>query len=102
MVKQQESGTAIVANFAPPYACIFMNSVETEFLEKEHLKPWVWLRYFNDIFFVWTHRKDQLYKFLEQLTQREKCADTEFFLVSPNTGKYGPEKTRYLDIFHAV
>ena len=102
MVKQEESGTATVANFAPPYACIFMNSVETELLEKEHLKPWVWLRYFNDIVFVWTHGKDQLYKFLEQLTLHEKCPNMEFFLVSPNTGKYGPEKTRYLHISQAV
>ena len=36
---------------------------------------------------------------------REKCPNTEFCLVrifSPNTGKYGLEKTRYLDTFHAV
>ena len=52
---------------------------------------------------------------------REKCPNMEFFLVriflhldwirrdteylsvlSPNTGKYGPEKTPYLDAFHAV
>ena len=52
---------------------------------------------------------------------RENCPITEFFLVhtfpyldwirrdtkypsifSPNAGKYGPEKTPYLDIFHAV
>ena len=52
---------------------------------------------------------------------REKCANTEFFLArifphsdwiqrdtpylsifSPNVGKYGPEKTPYLDTFHAV
>ena len=45
---------------------------------------------------------------------REKCPNTEFFLVrilphleylsvfSPNAGKYGPEKTPYLDTFHAV
>ena len=24
------------------------------------------------------------------------------FVFSPNTGKYGPEKTPYLDTFHAV
>ena len=52
------------------------------------------------------------------LILREKCSNTEFFLVriflysdwiriqntefSPNTGKYGPEKTPYLDTFHAV
>ena len=51
-VKQQVSGTAIGTKFAPPYACIFMDRMETEFLEKEHLKPWVWLRYIDDIFFV--------------------------------------------------
>ena len=48
---------------------------------------------------------------------REKCPNTELFLVciflysdgipylsvfSPNTGKYGPEITLYLDTFHAV
>ena len=48
-----------------------------------------------------------------QLSLREKCPNTEFFLVrifphfshsvfSPNVGKYGPEKTPYLDNFHAV
>ena len=54
-------------------------------------------------------------------TLREKCPDTEFFLVhifpqsnkirrdtkylsvfSPNAGKYGPEKTPYLDTLHIV
>ena len=54
-------------------------------------------------------------------TLREKCPNTEFFLVrilshsdwirrnteylsvfNPNTEKYGPEKTPYLDTFHAV
>ena len=38
---------------------------------------------------------------------REKCPNTELFLVyfpvfGPNTGKYGPEITPYLDTFHAV
>ena len=52
---------------------------------------------------------------------REKCPNTEFFLVrifphldwirrdtsylsvfSPNAGKYGPEKTTYLETFHVV
>ena len=44
-----------------------------------------------------------------QITLREKCPNTEFFLVreylsifSPNAGKYGPEKTPHLDTFHAV
>ena len=28
--------------------------------------------------------------------------NTETYGVSPNTGKYGPEKTPYLDTFHAM
>ena len=48
--KQQISGTAIGTKFSPHYACIFMDKVETEFLDKELLKPWVWLRYIDGIF----------------------------------------------------
>ena len=44
-----------------------MDRMETEFLEKEHLKPWVWLRYIDDIFFVWTHGDNKLDGFLERL-----------------------------------
>ena len=41
------------------------------------------------------------------MSLREKCPNTEFFLVRilriwTNTGKYGPEKIPYLDIFRAV
>ena len=57
----------------------------------------------------------------KQSTLREKCPKTEFFLIrifrhsgwiwrdtkylsvfSPNVGKYGPEKSLYLDTIHAV
>ena len=49
-----------------------------------------------------------------EATLREKCPNTEIFLAlilphtlylsvfSPNAEKYGPEKTPYLDTFHAV
>ena len=59
--------------------------------------------------------------FMAQLSLCEMCPNTEFFLVrifphsvwilrdtsyfsvfSPNAEKYGPEKTSYLDSFHAV
>ena len=63
-VKQQVSGTFIGNKFASPYTCIFMDRMETEFLEKERLKPWVWLRYIDNIFIVWTHREMNLMNFL--------------------------------------
>ena len=52
------------------------------------------------------------YKILKKVndngTLREKCLNTEFFsgpyfiVISPNTEKYGPEKTPYLDTFHTL
>ena len=68
-IKQQISGTAIGTKFAPPYACIFMDKLETDFLDKENLKPWVWLRYIDDIFFVWTHGEELLHDLLKRLNE---------------------------------
>ena len=40
-VKKQKSGTAIGTKFACPYACIFMDEVETEFLKSQELQPFL-------------------------------------------------------------
>ena len=67
-VKQQIAGTAIGTKFAPPYACIQMDEVETEFLKTQELQPLVWFRYTDDIFFSHgNHIEDELNKFLESL-----------------------------------
>ena len=49
-VKHQISGTAIGTKFAQPYACIFMDYIEIEFLKSEQIQPWIWFRYIDDIF----------------------------------------------------
>ena len=51
--------------------------------------------------------QELLYTFTENiyLPLREKCPNTqntEIYVFSSNTGKYGPEITTYLDTFHAV
>ena len=38
-VKHQISGTAIGTNFAPTYACIFMDEIENKFLETQEFQP---------------------------------------------------------------
>ena len=68
-VKKQILGTAIGTRFAPPYACIFMDQVETEFLETQKHKPLVWFRYIDDVFFIGTHGKQKLSLFLENLNK---------------------------------
>ena len=49
---QQISGTAIGTKFAPPYACLFMDRIEKDFLDSEIVKPWLWLRYIDDTLFI--------------------------------------------------
>ena len=66
-VKKQIPGTAIGTKFAPPYACIFMDDLETKLLQSQSLQPLVWFRYIDDIFFIWTHGNDKLEKFLDDL-----------------------------------
>ena len=63
-VYQQISGTAIAAKFAPPYACIFMDQVESKFLQTQNFQPLVWFRYIGDIFFIWTQGENSLKNFM--------------------------------------
>ena len=54
---------------APNYSNIFMDKIEQamidEFHKKTGLKPLVWFRYIDDIFFIWTHGQENFGKFVE-------------------------------------
>ena len=49
------------------YACINMDRVEQDVLETQELQPLLWLRFTDDIFFIWTHEKGELKKFIENI-----------------------------------
>ena len=66
-VKQQISETAIGTKCAPTYACIYMD----EFLTLRSDKPLVWLRYIDDVSFIWTHGEKLLHKFMEDLNNHQ-------------------------------
>ena len=53
---------------APTYACIYIDKMEGEFLEKDEYKSFTWFQYI-DIFFIWTHGENKLKTFLEKLNQ---------------------------------
>ena len=44
-----------------------MDEVETEFLKSQELQPFLWLRYIDNKFFVWTHGEEKLTQFLNEL-----------------------------------
>ena len=93
-VFQQISGTAIGTKFAPPYACIYMDGVEQEFLKTQELQPLLWLRFIDDVFFIWTHGKEELKKFMENFNN-----------FTPNlrfTYEYSEESISFLDLIITV
>ena len=51
-VKKQVAGTTIGTKFAPPYACIYMDELETEFFKTQELQPLVWVRFIDNIFLI--------------------------------------------------
>ena len=51
--------------FDPPYACIYMDEVETEFLQTQRFKPLVWLWFIDDIFFIWAHGEKNLNNYMK-------------------------------------
>ena len=72
------------------YACIFMDIVETKFLSQQEIKPLVWLRYIDDIFFVWLKGEDKLLQFMEKLN--------EFHPSLKFTYEYSRTKVNFLDV----
>ena len=59
-IKQQIFGTTISTKFAPTYAWLFVDKIETSFLKTQELQPLVWFRYIDNIFFIWTHGEQEL------------------------------------------
>ena len=49
---KQKWGTAIGTKFAPPYSILFMAELEKEILSEIELKPYLWWRYIDYIFFL--------------------------------------------------
>ena len=89
-VKHQISGTAISTKFAPTYACIFMDEIETKFLETKEFQPLVLFKYIDNVFFIWTHGPDKLVSFM-----------TEFNNYHPNikfTYESNKESITFLDL----
>ena len=58
--------TATGKKFALTYASIFMDKIETNFLDTQEFKLLLWFRYIDDVFFIWTHGKEKLEEFLKR------------------------------------
>ena len=63
----QLRGTAIGTKCAPSYAIFFLADLEEKLLRGSSCKPWLWWRYIDDVFLIWTHGEEKLSEFVEYL-----------------------------------
>ena len=61
----QKRGTTIGTRMAPSYANLFMHDLESKLLAP--VKPFIWSRYIDDIFMVWTEGEEKLLEFLKNI-----------------------------------
>ena len=80
-IYKQIKGTAMGTPMAPNYANLFMDKFETElirdFEQKHGVKPFLWYRYINDIFFIWTAGEDSLKTFINFAQDYSKNTNME-------------------------
>ena len=54
---------------APAYANLFMHDLESQLVDLAPVKPYLWLRYIDDIFMIWMAGEEQLQEFSQWLNQ---------------------------------
>ena len=55
---------------APSYANIFMGDLEERLLDKYEKTPYLWVRFIDDIFAIWTHSLTELFNFRDYLNKQ--------------------------------
>ena len=64
---QIHRGTAMGTRMAPSYANLFLAKFETDALLRAPFQPYIWWRFIDDIFMIWTHSLDDLQTFTTYL-----------------------------------
>ena len=87
---KQIRGTAIGTKCAPSYAILFLAALEEKLLEQSQYKPWLWWRYIDDVFLVWTHGEEKLLEFVDFLNSAHHSIKF--------TVEYSKETVNFLDV----
>ncbi len=59
--------TAMGTKMAPSRACLFMSRLEEQMLDAVPCRPWIWWRYIDDVFFIWTRDEESLHTFTDHI-----------------------------------
>lgn len=82
--------TAIGTKMARAYANLFMDRLERTLISEARVKPYIWLRYIDDIFVVWTGCEGELNEFLSFING--KHGTIKF------TWSWSKERVNFLDV----
>ena len=44
-----------------------MDKIESDILKSQEITPFLWYRYTEDVFFIWTHDEEKLESFIDDL-----------------------------------
>ncbi|XP_071504653.1 uncharacterized protein [Diadema antillarum] len=86
----QVSGTAMGTRMAPSFACLLMTKLEQQMLDSAPCRPWIWWRYIDDIFFIWTREEESLHTFIDHINS--------FHRTIKFTSDFSQEETNFLDV----
>ena len=86
----QVHGTAMGTRMAPSYACLFMADLEERMLSSAPCRPWIWWRYIDDVFFIWTRDEDSLVTFTNHINSFHKTIKF--------TSEHSPREAHFLDV----
>ena len=72
---------------APSYANLFMGKFEQQAIDNSLLKPFIWWRFIDDIFMIWTHGEEHLksfitHKYSNSLHQTLPFLDVQVHLIN--------------------
>ena len=106
---RQIEGTAIGTKMAPPYACIFMDGLEKDFLATLIYKPLWWKRFMDDIIKLWIHGERRLREFILALNSfhpsikftfqiARDTVDPSYFEDIPEVTLIPGKTTHYMDL----
>ena len=86
----QVQGTAMGTRMAPSFACLFMSELEGRMLASAPCRPWIWWRYIDDVFFIWTSDENSLGTFINHINS--------FHRTIKFTSEYSHQQAHFLDV----
>ena len=60
-------GTSMGTRMAPSFAYLFKSRHEQQMLDAAPCRPWIWWRFINYVFFIWTRDEESLHTFINHI-----------------------------------